>query len=125
MGDWAALFLFIGLDLLLLVISIVLLCGRGSWLIVGYNTASEEEKRQYNTKKLCRSMGLTMLVITFGMAGLIAVTYLAEFQKLWDETVLSNTACLFGVVTIAAVIIEIIYGSTRCKKREQNNEDNE
>ena len=50
MGDWAALFLFIGLDLLLLVISIVLLCGRGSWLIAGYNTASEEEKRQYNTK---------------------------------------------------------------------------
>ena len=46
MGDWAALFLFIGLDLLLLVISIVLLCGRGSWLIAGYNTASEEEKRQ-------------------------------------------------------------------------------
>lgn len=125
MGDWAALFLFIGLDLLLLVISIVLLCGRGSWLIAGYNTASEEEKRQYDTKKLCRSMGLTMLVITFGMAGLIAVTYLVEFQKLWDEAVLSNTACLFGVVTIAAVIIEIIYGNTRCKKREPNNEDNE
>ena len=66
-----------------------------------------------------------MLVITFGMTGLIAVTYLAEFQKLLDETVLSNTACLFGVVTIAAVIIEIIYGNTHCKKREQNDEGND
>ncbi len=79
MGDWIALFVFIGIDLLLLVLSIVLLCGRGSMLIAGYNTASAEEKRQYNTKKLCRSMGLTLLVITFGMAGLIAVTYLVEF----------------------------------------------
>ena len=51
MGDWAALFLFIGLDLLLLVISIVLLCGRGSWLIAGYNTASEEEKKAVQHKK--------------------------------------------------------------------------
>ena len=57
MGDWAALFLFIGLDLLLLVISIVLLCGRGSWLIAGYNTASEEEKRQYNTKNSAAPWG--------------------------------------------------------------------
>ena len=70
-------------------------------------------------------MGLTMLVITFGMTGLIAVTCLAEFQKLWDEVVLSNTACLLGVVTIAAVIIEVIYGNARCKKREQNNEGND
>ena len=50
MGDWVALFLFIGLDLLLLVISIVLLCGRGSWLIAGYNTASEEERKKYDEK---------------------------------------------------------------------------
>ena len=58
-------------------------------------------------------MGLTMFVITFGMTGLIAVTCLAEFQKLWDVVVLSNTACLLWVVTIAAVIIEIIYVNAR------------
>ena len=125
MGDWVALFLFIGLDLLLLVISIVLLCGRGSWLIAGYNTASEEERKKYDEKKLCRSMGVTLLVFTLGMAGLIVVTFLVEFRKLWEETVLTNTAFLFGAVTIAAVIIEIIYGNTRCKRKIQNNKDNE
>ena len=125
MGDWVALFLFIGLDLLLLVISIVLLCGRGSWLIAGYNTASEEERKKYDEKKLCRSMGVTLLVLALGMAGLIVVTFLVEFRKLWEETVLTNTAFLFGAVTIAAVIIEIIYGNTRCKRKTQNNKDNE
>lgn len=124
MGDWIALFVFIGIDLLLLVLSIVLLCGRGSMLIAGYNTASAEEKRQYNTKKLCRSMGLTLLVITFGMAGLIAVTYLVEFQMLWDETVLANAAYLFVAFTLAAVIVEILYANTRCKKKTRDDQDN-
>ena len=70
-------------------------------------------------------MGVTLLVLTLGMAGLIVVTFLVEFRKLWEETVLTNTAFLFGAVTIAAVIIEIIYGNTRCKRKIQNNKDNE
>ena len=45
------------------VFSIVLLLGRGSWLISGYNTASKEEKAKYNEKKLCRVMGSGMAVI--------------------------------------------------------------
>lgn len=32
-------------------ISLVLLMGKGAFLIAGYNTASEKEKRKYNEKK--------------------------------------------------------------------------
>lgn len=39
------------------VLSIILLSGRGSFLIAGYNTADKEEKARYDEKKLCRVSG--------------------------------------------------------------------
>ncbi len=57
---WAA-WLVVGI---LLLISIILLSGKGSFLIAGYNMASEEEKKRYNRKKLCRVMGSGFFIIT-------------------------------------------------------------
>ena len=59
-SDWIVWFVFI----IFAVLSIVLLSGHGSWFISGYNTASKEEKEKYNEKKLCRTMGIGMSVIT-------------------------------------------------------------
>ena len=42
---------------LFLILSLVLLSGRGAWLIAGYNTMSPEEKARYDEKALCRSTG--------------------------------------------------------------------
>ena len=36
------------------VLSVLFLLGKGSWLIAGYNTASEKEKQQYYKRRLCR-----------------------------------------------------------------------
>ena len=36
------------------VLSVLFLLGKESWLIAGYNTASEKEKQQYNKRRLCR-----------------------------------------------------------------------
>ena len=54
---------------LLAAISVVLLMGKGSFLIAGYNTASEEIKQSYNTKRLCRVVGsgTSVLAIIFGI----------------------------------------------------------
>ena len=46
-----------------------LLMGKGSFLIAGYNTASEKEKRKYNEKKLCRTVGVYMALITVLVLG--------------------------------------------------------
>lgn len=59
-SDWIVWFVFI----IFAVLSIVLLSGHGSWFISGYNTASKEEKEKYNEKKLCRTVGIGMSVIT-------------------------------------------------------------
>lgn len=45
--DWIVWIVFI----ILSIISVVLSSGHGSWLIAGYNTASQEEKEKYNEKK--------------------------------------------------------------------------
>ena len=52
-SDWIVWIVFV----IFAVLSIVLLSGHGSWFISGYNTASKEEKKKYDEKKLCRTMG--------------------------------------------------------------------
>ena len=62
--DWVVWIAFI----VFAVFSIVLLLGRGSWLISGYNTASKEEKAKYNEKKLCRVMAvIAVLILIMGV----------------------------------------------------------
>lgn len=46
---------FIGL--LIIAMAIVLLTGRGAFLIAGYNTLSKEEKEKYDSRALCCFMG--------------------------------------------------------------------
>ena len=54
---------------ILAVISAILLTGRGSFLIAGYNTLSKEKKQRYNAKRLCRVVGCatSILSIIFGI----------------------------------------------------------
>ncbi|MFV0394264.1 MAG: DUF3784 domain-containing protein [Coprobacillaceae bacterium] len=40
------------------LIAIVLLLGKGAFLIAGYNTLNPKEKKKYNEKKICRIMGV-------------------------------------------------------------------
>ena len=53
---------------LLLVISIPLLCGKGAFMIAGFNTMSREEKAKYNEKALARFVGLMMIATAVCMA---------------------------------------------------------
>ena len=41
-----------------IVIGIVLCCGKGANLIAGYNTASPEERATYDEKALCQAVGV-------------------------------------------------------------------
>ena len=50
------------------VMSLVLLSGRGSGLIAGYNTSSDKQKAKYDENKLCRIMGGGLIVLTLVLA---------------------------------------------------------
>lgn len=45
------------------ILSIIFFMGKGSFLIAGYNTASQKEKNQYHEKKLCHVMGIGCLIL--------------------------------------------------------------
>jgi uncharacterized membrane protein len=50
------------------ILSVVLLSGKGGFLIAGYNTARKEDKGKYNEKKLCYILGIGCSIITLVVA---------------------------------------------------------
>lgn len=59
----AELYVIIPIIILLIVLGVLILIGKGDWAISGYNTASPEEKAQYNIRRLRLIMGLTSLIV--------------------------------------------------------------
>lgn len=95
--------------ILLFCIGLVLLSGRGSFLISGYNILPKSEKEKYDTKALCRFTGSLLLVIDCFLpiaiiAGIYEITWLIKL-------------IVFLIISIALGCI--IYASTnnRFKKK--------
>ncbi len=59
----AELYVIIPLAILLVVLGILIVVGKGDWAISGYNTATPEEKAQYNIRRLRLIMGITCLIV--------------------------------------------------------------
>lgn len=92
------------LSAIFLVLSIILLSGKGGFLIAGYNTASDEEKAKYDEKKLCRVMGIMMLLITV-LTVLLAILNSEQYAK------------LYSICVVIIVVVTIIYVNLGCKKK--------
>lgn len=86
---------------LLFILSIVLLSGKGSWLIAGYNTSSKEQQEKYDKKKLSRSAGVMLLIVT------IATVFL---------TFLHINFIIYAIIIFISVIITIIFMNKYCQK---------
>lgn len=85
----------------------ILLSGRGSGLIAGFNMASQEVKDLYNVKKLCRVMGTGMAVIA---VMLIVMAAFADRLPVWF-------AYVFLGVTLADAGLMVLLSNTVCKKK--------
>lgn len=93
---------------LMFVLSIILLSGRGSWLIAGYNTMSKEQQNKYDRKKLTRATGIMLIIAS--------VTILALSFTLINTIV-------FLIIVFVAVIMTIIYTNKYCLKPVLDNEE--
>lgn len=82
-----------GCAVLLVILGLVLLSGRGAFLIAGYNTASKEEKEKIDEKKLCKYVGKQMLLFAGCFLILMASDVLGKMWLLW-----LGLALLFGTV---------------------------
>lgn len=90
-----------------LFLAIVFFFGKGSWLIAGYNTASEEEKSRYDVKKLCKVLS--------GCMGFIGLLFLVTCF-IWDKVPHYFTYILTALILLDCVIT-VILSNTICKKR--------
>jgi len=89
------------------ILSVILLSGRGSFLIAGYNTSSKEEKAQYNEKRLCRVVGGGLAVITL----IMGIFYYYNFEL----PAAINWLVPWGIFAAAAIIM--ILASLVCRKK--------
>ena len=101
-SDW----IFWVIFLILAAMSIALLSGHGSWLIAGYNTASKEDKAIYNEIKLCRVMGI----------GIMIITLLILIAELFEKVLPSNFTVVMIIIIIIDVVAIEIASNTICKK---------
>ena len=94
------------IGILFLIISLILISGHGANLIAGYNTAGRDEKNRYDTKKLCRVVGIGMALITL-MIFILAI---------WETVLPAFFSTIFFVITVIDCIAIIILSNTICKK---------
>ena len=93
------------------VLSILFFTGKGSFLIAGYNTASKEQKKLYDEKKLCRLMGVSM--------GIIAVS--CALQAWTAAPHWLSTAG--GILTLADVVLTLFLANSSLVKNKQYSEE--
>lgn len=91
---------------LLLVMGIIILIGKGDNLIAGYNTASEEEKAQYDIKRLRGLIGGVLIV----MAPMMFLTHGQDTMAgMWS----------FIAIMIVLCIVVVILANTWAKKKSK------
>ena len=80
----AKLYTLIAITALLVVMGVVILLGKGDMLISGYNTASPEERAQYNIRRLRLVMGIGIIAV----AGVVLLDAFLNLKWLILATVL-------------------------------------
>ena len=110
-----AIFLLVILGILFFVMAGFLFKGKGSFLIAGYNTASQKERDQYDELKLCKS---TSVICAISGLSMLAMAYIICQRR---ANMISEDQMLlwFAIITVALLassIVGILYSNTRCKK---------
>ena len=68
----ALIFVLSAISLLMIVLAVVIMTGKGDGLIAGYNTAREEKREQYNIKQL-RAVVAVLILFTLAFVWFVAL----------------------------------------------------
>ena len=100
-----------------IIATIILLTGKGSMLVTGFNTKNAEE-----VKKVSRQAGIFMTLIDFGLIGLVSYIQFRAVPAIQDNTI-SNYGTEITVVSLGiciyilfVAIIATTRGFKNCKK---------
>ena len=104
-------YIIVGIVILALItFSILTLCGKGDNLISGYNTASEEEKAEYDITRLRKVIGYGQLAICLP-TGLIPMAE-TSFTMFWISLVL-----LIGITAVIVILSNTYAKKVRGKRK--------
>ncbi len=92
------------LAVILVVMAIVILAGKGDWMIAGYNTASKEEKETVNVKRLRLILGILLLII-------------APLLFMLGDHSDKTTGLIFAGIVIVLTTVAVILANTWAKKK--------
>lgn len=92
---------------LLAAMSLLLLLGKGSWLIAGYNTASEKDRQKYDEKRLCRVIG----------GGLAAETIALFVMATFEEAFPASFTWVFTTFTFLDCAVMVFLSNAICKRK--------
>ena len=81
---------------LLGVLSILLLAGKGGFLIAGYNTAAKEKRGHFDEKRLCRVVGggCAVLTVILGLGAFYGFAFPAPIRWLMPLGYLATVAAI-------------------------------
>ena len=88
--------------LILITMGVLIILGKGDWMISGYNTASSEEKTRYNVVRLRIITGLTLL-------GYPLVVFLGKLIGL--------SIVVLGIMYLPVLIVALVLGNTWAKRK--------
>lgn len=94
----AALIVQLLFALLFCIFGVVLVRGKGAFLIAGYNTSSPQEKAVYNEKALCKAVGTMMFTLAACMVIAGIGTYFMIAALVWTGYALFLAAIIFGLI---------------------------
>ena len=94
-----------------IIATIILLTGKGSMLVTGFNTKNAEELTKYDVKKVSRQAGIFMTLIDFGSVPAIQDNTISNYGT--EITVVSLGICIY---ILFVAIIATTRGFKNCKK---------
>lgn len=93
-----------------LVAGILLIHNKAHFLIAGFNTASKEEKENYDAKKLSTVTGTSLLIIANVLLNFVlGIHYMPEFKTIYT--------IIFISVVVSASILVLVLAHTWCKRK--------
>jgi len=85
---------------MIFIMGLIMLTGRGAFLIAGYNTKSESEKEKYDEKALCKFVGKILLPVGI-LTTLVGIESLIVLWWFWVIWIPSNIGLLIFAIVYA------------------------
>ena len=111
-----------GIVTISIIATIILMTGKGSKFVTGFNTKSTEERAQYDSIKVSKQAGIFMILIDVGLIALVSYIQFRAVPAIQNNTI-SNYGTEITIVslgicayTILVAMIAVIRGFKYSKK---------